>query len=154
MKKILFFLFVFFFPVFVNAEDILLEQLEIANGELSLEFEPYNTEYTVTLEETEFHIEFDYKVEEGIVVAINNNHDLENNSIVTLTLSKEGNQLDYHFHILKNEAEDVATFNLETEEVNNNFMFKYKLYIIPSVCFILIWIIYKILFRKHKKRII
>lgn len=154
MKKIFFFLFLLFIPTFVYAEDLVLKDLIIKNGELSLPFEKYNTEYTVTLEETEFNIDFEYKVEDGVTVAINNNHDLENNSVVTLTLAKDENSVNYKFHILKESEENIPVFNENVTEINNNFMYKYKIYIIPSVCFTLILIIYKILFRKHKKKII
>lgn len=154
MKKIFFFLLLLFTPNFVYAEDLVLKDLIVKNGELSLPFEKYNTEYTVTLEETEFNIDFDYKVEEGVTVAINNNHDLENNSVVTLTLTKDENSVNYKFHVLKESEENITVFNENVAEVNNNFMYRYRIYIIPSICFILILIIYKILFRKHKKKII
>lgn len=154
MKKILFFLFVLFFPNFVLAEDILLKELNINNGELSLPFDSYNTEYTVTLDETEFHLDFLYVVDDNVIVSINNNHDLENNSKVTLTVLKDKELLEYHFHILKPEKENIAVFKEQVNVENNSFMFKYKIYIIPAICLILIIICYKILFRKHKKRII
>lgn len=154
MKKIFFFLLVLFFPTFVYADEIVLKELTIKNGELSLPFEKYNTEYTITLEETEFMVEFDYKVDNGVIVAINNNHDLENNSVVTLTLTKDEKSINYHFHILKENEATVAVFNNNVVKENESFMFKYKIYIIPTVCLILIIICYKILFRKHKKKII
>lgn len=154
MKKIFFLLFLLLIPNIVLAKDLVLEELMILNGELSLPFDKMNTEYTVTLDEQEFHLELDYKVGDGITVAVNNNHDLENNSIVTLTITDNESVLEYNFHILK-EAEDISpVFNeVEPEEVNS-FMFKYKIYIIPSVCLILIILCHKILFRKHKNQII
>ena len=154
MKKILFFLFLFFYPTAVAAEDVLLKTLTISNGELSLPFDSYNTEYTVTLEETEFKLDFEYTVDNGIIVSINNNHDLENNSKVTLTVIKEEEKLDYHFYILKEEKQEIAVFKEQEHIEKEIFMHKYKIYIIPSVCFILILFCYKIIFRKHKKRII
>ena len=100
MKKVFFFLIFLFFPSYVFAKDVLLEELQIHNGEISLAFDPYNTEYTVTLEEDVFTLDLDYRVEEGTTVAVNNNFDLANDSVVTIAVTKENKQLDYHLHIL------------------------------------------------------
>ena len=156
MKKYFFFLLIhiLLIPNYVYAEDLVLKKLDIKNGELSLPFEKYNTEYTVTLNNTEFHLEIDYEVEDDIIVTVSNNHDLENNSIVTLTLLKEDQTIDYHFHILKEYEENITVFKEEIKEVNTNFMYKYKIYIIPGGCLLLILFAYKILFKKHKKKII
>lgn len=154
MKKILFFIVFFLFPIVVDAEDICLKDLVIKNGELSLPFDSYNNQYTVTLEEAEYRLDFDYKVEEGIVVSQFNNHDLENNSIVTLTLSKGEKTVNYTFHILKEVPEIITVFNNVSDIDNQGFVHKYKIYIIPTVCLMIIIISYKIIFRKHKKKII
>ncbi len=155
MKKILFILLILLLPNMAYAEDFYLNDLKILNGVLSLPFDSLNTEYTVELAETEFQIDFDYKVSEDVTVSVMDNYDLENDSIVTLILSKDDKKLEYHFHVLKDEA--VSTFHYDLEngsEQTDHFMYKYKLYIIPSVCLFLIIIVHKILFRKHKKKII
>lgn len=152
MKKILVFFFILFLPKYVVAEDILLKELEIKNGELSLPFDAYNTEYTVSLEADIFQLDFSYQVEEAITVAINNNFDLENDSIVTLTVSQNGKKLDYHFHILKENSEVVSVFTTPKVEKEQNFMYLYKQYIIPIICFLLIFLCYKIIFFKHSSK--
>ena len=155
MKKVFFFLIFLFFPSFVFAKDVLLEELQIHNGEISLAFDPYNTEYTVTLEDDVFTLDLDYRVEEGTTVAVNNNFDLANDSVVTISVTKENKQLDYHLHILKIEN-DMATFATPKKEENQNFMFTYKQYIIPACWLVLVIFCYKIIFhkRKSKKKII
>lgn len=155
MKKFLFFLLLFI-PTIVNAEDLVLKNLQIKNGELSLPFDPYNTEYTVTLKESDFKIDFDYVADQDITVAIDNNTDLENDSVVTLTILKENEKLDYHFHVLKNSDETIKVFTTPKVEEKESFMFKYKQYVIPSGCLFLIFLIFKILFvrKKHKSQII
>ena len=141
-----------FLPVFVSAKDIYLEELNILNGELSPSFDSLNNEYTVTLSKEEYNIEMDYKVADGITVSIENNFDLENNSVVTIQLEEEKSTTSYRLHILKEEEENtLSTFNEETIEVPNNIMYTYKIYIIPSVCFLLILITYKCIFYKKKK---
>lgn len=158
MKRIglSFFLFlILFFPEKGFAKEIQLNELIIKNGELSIPFEPLNNEYTVTLPKEEYHIELEYKVEEGVVVSVLDNYDLENNAVVTLFLTDQENQTEYHLHILKEEEEATQTTFSEGTEKQEGFMFQYKNYVIPSSCFILLFIVFKILFpKKHKKRII
>lgn len=153
MKKNIFFLLLCFLPIFVSAKEVLLKEISIENGELSLPFDSYNTEYTVTLGENEYQLQLSYEVEDGVIVSVNNNYDLENDSVVTLIVSREDSHLDYHFHILKEGEESVPTFK-ETVETKDGIMSKYKQYIIPLVCSFFVFVLYKIIFRKHKKKII
>lgn len=154
MKKLLLCLLFLFIPIYVEADSLTLEELKVKNGELSLPFDSLNNIYTVTLEKDIYSLEFDYKVDENILVFIENNYDLENNSIVTLNLKKEEESGTYYFHILKEEEEVVNVFNEEQESPKENIMYAYKIFIIPTICLILIYITYKIIFRKHKKKII
>ena len=151
-----FFLFLFLFlPLTVIASDLKLDELSIKNGELSIPFDPLNNEYTISLEKEEYNVEFDYKVEENIAVFIKDNHDLENNAIVTISLTDEKNVVEYHFQILKEEESvEQTVFQEVIKEQEFNFMFEYKNYIIPISCLVLIFIVFKILFHKHKKWII
>ncbi len=153
MKKFAFlFLFFFFFTPNVFANDLKLNELTIKNGELSIPFDPLNNEYSVLIEKEVTSLELTYQADEEVAVFLKDNHDLENNAIVVLTLTKENKSVDYRFHILKEEEEVVQQTFLETtpETLKANFMFEYKNYIIPSVCFTLIMVVFKILF--HKKR--
>ncbi len=148
-----FLLFLFLFlPLTVIASDLKLDELSIKNGELSIPFDPLNNEYTISLEKEEYNVEFDYKVEENIAVFIKDNHDLENNAIVTISLTDEKNVVEYHFQILKEEESvEQTVFQEVIKEQEFNFMFEYKNYIIPISCLVLIFIVFKILFHKHKK---
>lgn len=148
-----FFLFLFLFlPLTVIASDLKLDELSIKNGELSIPFDPLNNEYTISLEKEEYNVEFDYKVEENIAVFIKDNHDLENNAIVTISLTDEKNVVEYHFQILKEEESvEQTVFQEVIKEQEFNFMFECKNYIIPISCLVLIFIVFKILFHKHKK---
>lgn len=153
MKKIAFFFFLFLFlHLTVWASDLKLEDLSIKNGTLSIPFDPLNNEYTISLEKEEYHVEFDYKVEEGIAVFIKDNHDLENNSLVILSLTDEKNVVEYHFQILKEEEETTTDVFLSEEPIpiKFSFMYEYKIYIIPSVCLLCLFIVFKLLFHKKK----
>lgn len=151
MKKIFLFLFLLLIPVNVLAKDLYLNDLEIKNGELSLPFTKYNTEYTITLDKSEYSVDFSYQVDEDITASILDNYDLENNSIVTIKLEYQDEQINYYFHILKEVEDDVIVFKEDDEIVlDDSFMYKYKLYIIPLSCLFLIFLAFKILFHKHK----
>jgi hypothetical protein len=151
MKKIFLFLFLLLIPVNVLAKDLYLNDLEIKNGELSLPFTKYNTEYTITLDKSEYSVDFSYQVDEDIAVSILDNYDLENNSIVTIKLEYQDEQINYYFHILKEVEDDAIVFKEDDEIVlDDSFMYKYKLYIIPLSCLFLIFLAFKILFHKHK----
>lgn len=156
LKKILYLiLIVLILPFHVQADSLYLEELTILNGELSLPFEPLNNEYTVSLAKEEYHIELEYRVSDGINVSVIDNYDLQNDSVVTLLLANDNNKIEYHLHVLKEEEEQtLSTFKEEINEIDYNFMFKYKMYIIPTVCLCCIFITYKILFKKHKNKII
>lgn len=152
LKKIGFLFLFLFLPNFVYASDLTIEELTILNGEISPSFEPLNNEYTVSLAKEEYTIEMDYQVLDGITVSVMDNFDLENNSVVTLILTKEKEKIEYHLHILKEEEEKtLETFYEEKIEVKNDFMYTYKIYIIPTICLFLIGLVYKSLFHKHKK---
>ena len=152
MKKIGLLLILLFVPNLVKASDLKLEELTILNGELSPNFEPLNNRYTVSLSKEEYTVRMDYKVQDGVIVSVMDNFDLGNNSVVTLILTKENEKVEYYLHILKEEEEKtLETFYEEKIEVKNNLMYTYKIYIIPTICLILIILVYKFLFHKHKK---
>ena len=153
MKKIcLFFLVLILIPTFVNAKDLVLSELNILNGEISPKFEPLNNSYTIILDKDVYNVEFDYKKDDDIEIEIVNNFDLENNSSVEIVLRYEKNVVKYHFQILKEVEENINLTFLETNDiVENNFMFEYKNYIIPSTCIILIVMVNRILFHKKKQ---
>jgi hypothetical protein len=140
-----------FIPLNVYAHDLYLDELEINNGEISIPFTKYNNSYTITLASDIYSVEFDYKVSSDILVTINNNYDLENNSIVYITLEDSDCKINYYFHILKDSEEESLVFLEDQEVIDEGFMFKYKIYVIPISCLILIFICYKIIYRKSKK---
>ncbi len=153
LKKIAFLIFLLIgLSVQVHAKDLYLEELTILNGEISPVFEKLNNEYTITLPKEEYTVEMEYKESEGCTVSVLDNFDLENNSKVTILLKNEKNTSEYHFHILKEEEEETqSAFSEETKELPTGFMYTYKQYIIPSLCFLLIAITYKCIFYKKKK---
>lgn len=154
MKKIAFFFLLFFcFPYVVWAKDLILESLTIKNGTLSIPFEKLNNEYTVILDKEEYQLDLEYEVDPSITVIVKDNHDLMNNSLVTISLTDEKNIVEYHLQILKEEEEATTNVFLEDNPVSleTSFMYQYKIYIIPTVCLLLLFLTFKILFPKKKK---
>lgn len=151
-KNVFFFLLFLFFPIAVQAKDLVLDELTILNGNLSIPFESLNNEYTVILKEDVEQLELEYKVEEGVTIFIEGNKDLKNNSVVTITLNDEKKTVVYHLQVLKEEKEIAQNVFLEAPiPEKTNFMYEYKNYIIPSTCLLLLFLVFKILFHKHKK---
>lgn len=152
MKKIVFFLLIFLFiPKFVYASNLKIDELIIKNGELSIPFDPLNNEYTIFLDKEEFHVEFQYSVDKNIAVFVKGNQDLENNSVVTISLTDEKDVVEYHFQILKEEAEIKPVFLEQNQNEKTNFIVTYKNYIIPTTCLFTLYLVFQILFREHKK---
>lgn len=143
-------LLIIFSPLNVKAKDLYLDTLEIKNGTLSLAYDKYNTQYTVEIAKDVYSLDIEYSKENDYVVTINNNHDLQNDSLVTISLSNNQDQVTYELHILKDEEETIEVFN-EIPKDESNFMYTHKIYLIPLVIIILIFILFKIFFPKHKK---
>lgn len=153
MKKIAF-LFLLFFcvPCIVWGKNLELENLTIKNGSLSIPFDKLNNEYTVLLDKEEYQLDLEYEVDNAITVFVKDNHDLMNNSVVTISLTDEKNIVEYHLQILKEEEETTANVFLEEKPISFeiSFMYEYKIYIIPAVCLFLLFITFKLLFPKKK----
>ncbi len=152
MPYLLLILVLIFSPLEVKAKDLYLDTLEITNGELSLPFDKYNNKYTVLLAKDITTLDIVYEVDPEVNIEILDNHDLQNDSIVTINLKENNNVVSYELHILKDEEETSSVFLESNNDTESNFMYKYKIFIIPLVCFSLIVILFKIMFLGKKKR--
>lgn len=153
MKKIAFLFLLFFcIPCVVLASDLKLENLTIKNGSLSIPFDKLNNEYTVILDKEEYQLDLEYEVDNDITVFVKDNHDLMNNSVVTISLTDEKNIVEYHLQILKEEEEVTTNVFLEEKPISleTSFMYEYKIYIIPAVCLFMLFLTFKLLFPKKK----
>ena len=54
----------------------MLEELKILNGELSIEFDPLNSKYTVFLNENDNQLDIEYKLKNDTNIIIEGNHNL------------------------------------------------------------------------------
>jgi len=108
MKKLFFFISLFFLPFSVSAG--MVENLEVLNGTLSRKFESNNNIYSVVLNEGESELKLNYKLQEEAQVELMNNRYVEGKeNQVTLQVTSE------------NKEKEIYTFFLEKESVTPVF---------------------------------
>lgn len=151
MKKIAFFLILLILPIKVLATDINLLELNILNGEISPSFDPLNNTYSVLIDKDVSNLDIAFKNNDGVIVDIIDNFDLENNSMVKIKCHSNNKEVIYNLLIVKEEEENLFVFKEDKNELDTSFMSLYKIYVIPSVCFLIILIFFKLIFPKHKK---
>lgn len=134
----------------------MIEELDVLNGTMSLEFDYLNSKYTVFLNDNEVSINFEYKLEEEASIEITGNENLSDGSIVTLTVFKQDKKNDYYFNVyfkketqVNNEINDLVELDIP----QNNPYFEYMGPGIACACFLLILFLYVMLFSKRKNNV-
>ena len=130
-----------------------LEDLNIVNGELTPEFDIYNNIYSVSISEEIDELVIDYKVTDGYVVNIIDNHDLvpgENEVYIQVIKNEEINT--YTLLVNKKSSEEVINYDylLEPLEVEEELP-EYVAPLIGGICFFIILCTLLLLFKKKKK---
>jgi len=133
----------------------MLEDLKILNGEMSLKFNPYNTKYTIVLNDYEdMELEMEYRLTDKAQIFISGNYLDKNYNEVILSVSNEKETVNYYLYVYKEKATNVndALKNYEALEV----MPKKEIspYAAPGIsvtCFLLILILFSLLFHKKKR---
>jgi len=149
MKKIFFFLILFFFPFFVSASSV--KNIEILNGTLSRKFEPTNNFYSVTLNENETELKLKYELTDKESSSTMKQE--EDQTILEVT-NKDGLTEKYVFYINK-EQEDIPVFKeLNTLNTPVQKEIPYLKWYIGLGCLIVISILFKLIVigRTKKKR--
>lgn len=152
MKKIFFFLVLFFLPIGVYASSI--KELEVKNGILSREFETTNNIYSIILNEDATSLEIDYKlVDENALVEVSGNtyqRNGENKAVYKITNS-DGTTEEYIFYLEKEESTPVFNENiipLESEQKEIPYLSWY----VGGGCFFIILVMFKIIVLGLKKK--
>ena len=130
-----------------------LEDLNIVNGELTPEFDIYNNIYSVSISEEIDELVIDYKVTDGYVVNIIDNHDLvpgENEVYIQVVKDDEINT--YTLLVNKESSEEVINYDylLEPLEVEEELP-GYVTPLIGGICFFIILCTFLLLFKRKKK---
>ena len=131
----------------------MLEDLNIVNGELTPEFDIYNNIYSVSVAGYVDELVIDYKVTDGYVVNVIDNHDLvpgENEVYIQVIKNEEINT--YTLLVNKKSSEAVVNYDylLEPLEVEEELP-EYVAPLIGGICFFIILCTFLLLFKKKKK---
>lgn len=137
MKKILFFLFCFFWPMLTSAQSI--TNLQVLNGTLSMPFNKDNNLYSVTLNdnEEELKLSYDLNDKEATVNVIK-----EKNKTILHILNSDSSEENYVFYINKKEEATPVFKETYEEDEKPKEIPHLKLYV-SLACFLIIGLLFK-----------
>ncbi len=143
MKKIFFFLFLFF-TINVHAETI--KHFEVLNGKLSIPFDSKVNDYTVYLVDGETNIKANYNlIDENNEVVIK-----EDNEKAIYTVFSNGEEIEqYNFY--KNIDEEVPVFKEVNSKSKTEKIKNLEIYVFGS-CALIIILLFKIIVLGFKKK--
>lgn len=130
----------------------MLENLEIANGEMTPKFDKYTDTYSVRIKSDIDNLDLKLKTENDEDYKIYGNYNLEEGeNIVTIEINSEKGKHIYTLIVNKERLETVTSIdpNLETVEVRKELP-EYVGPLIACVCFLIILFTFVLLFRRKK----
>ncbi len=131
----------------------MLEDLKILNGNMSLEFDTFNTLYTVFVDAHVTSLEMEYRLKDGVELSVigNENFSYGKNEVV-LTVWNDTEMESYYLYVTRehiiettNTLEDVTRLEIDRGEV-----WEYAIPVISSICFLIILFTFTFLFKKRK----
>ena len=137
MKKILFFLFCFFWPMLTSAQSI--TNLQVLNGTLSIPFNKDNNLYSVTLNDNEEELKFSYDLNDKKATV---NVIKEKNKTILHILNSDSSEENYVFYINKKEEATPVFKETYEEDEKPKEIPHLKLYV-SLACFFIIVILFK-----------
>ena len=131
----------------------MLEDLEVLNGEMDLEFSSLINYYTVSVGNDVYSLNLNYKLSDNATLNIRNNESLqEGNNYVYLDVY-EGNKVStYTLEVYKEVLKKTMEIVDDTSKVEVKSVPVYTKYLLIFAGLIVILFTYKILFRKGKKK--
>ncbi len=137
MKKILFFLFCFFWPMLTSAQSI--TNLQVLNGTLSMPFNKDNNLYSVTLNDNEEELKLSYDLNDTMATV-----DIlkEDNKTILHVLNSDHSEENYVFYINKKEEATPVFKETYEEDEKPKEIPHLKLYV-SLVCFLIIGLLFK-----------
>lgn len=131
----------------------MLEELKVLNGELSIDFNSLNSKYTVFLNENENKLDIEYKLKSNANITIEDNYNLEDGSIVIISVTDGKETMDYYFNVYINKTEEVNKSIVNGTLLEVDSKKEASEYVGPgiaSLCFLLILFLFVFLFHKRK----
>ena len=139
MKKILFFLFCFFWPMLTSAQSI--TNLQVLNGTLSMPFNKDNNLYSVTLNDNEEELKLSYDLNDKKATV---NVIKEKNKTILHILNSDSSEENYVFYINKKE-EAIPVFKETYEEDEKPKEIPHLKLYVSLACFFIIGLLFKII---------
>lgn len=137
MKKILFFLFCFFWPMLTSAQSI--TNLQVLNGTLSIPFNKDNNLYSVTLNDNEEELKLSYDLNDKKATV---NVIKEKNKTILHILNSDSSEENYVFYINKKEEATPVFKETYEEDEKPKEIPHLKLYV-SLACFLIIGLLFK-----------
>lgn len=137
MKKILFFLFCFFWPMLTSAQSI--TNLQVLNGTLSMPFNKDNNLYSVTLNDNEEELKLSYDLNDKKATV---NVIKEKNKTILHILNSDSSEENYVFYINKKEEATPVFKETYEEDEKPKEIPHLKLYV-SLACFLIIGLLFK-----------
>lgn len=131
----------------------MLEELKVLNGELSIDFDSLNSKYTVFLNENENKLDIEYKLKSNANITIEGNYNLEDGSIVIISVTDGKETMDYYFNVYINKTEEVNKSIVNGTLLEVDSKKEASEYVGPgiaSLCFLLILFLFVFLFHKRE----
>ncbi len=132
----------------------MLQKLTILNGEISVNFDPLNTRYTVNMTSDDNFLELEYLIDDNDQISIYNNHINDEVTEVVITVYNDEEQMSYYLEVYPYQSEMVLESNdyfTSLKIKSDTYMPEYIAPLIAVVCFLVILFLFAFLFKKKKK---
>lgn len=131
----------------------MLKKLTILNGNMSLDFDPLNTLYTITLNEGAEELEFEVEASEEDHISIFKKENVEDIKEIVITVYNDEEMQSYYLTVypatITTAITDSGLKNLEIKKEDGPP--EYALPVIATICFLTILLFFTLLFKKSKK---
>ena len=131
----------------------MLKDLKILNGEMALDFDSLNTNYTVNVVNDDKELKYEYKIDDGYILSVYGNNLKDELNEVVFTVYNDKEQMSYYFKVYKEKTTNISMIDNNQTTLNVSAD-KPALYVAPSigvVCFLFILLFFTLLFKKNKK---
>lgn len=132
----------------------MLKKLEVLNGELSVQFDPLNTRYTVKMTSEDSQLKLEVEANENDEISIFNNEITDVKTEVVITVYNDEEMMSYYLEVYPLQSDEAASnedYFSSLEIKTDTYMPEYIAPLIGGICFLIILFLFCILFKKKKK---
>lgn len=130
----------------------MLNELQILNGEMPLEFNSLNTIYTINVSNKETTLDLAYKTDDSNNISVFGNILKPGENEVVITVYNDSEMMSYYLYVYKEEALEATSNINDTNslEIAHSPLPNYAISSIASICFLIILLFFTLLFKKNK----